>query len=329
MASALDTTVELVTPENIAFRYQLAGPFRRFPAMLIDFVLKIIAVVIFSLSALLVGASIGSVAAALGVGAIMVFWFALSWFYGAFFEAMFNGKTPGKWMCGIRVVSTDGHPINGIQALLRNLLRVVDLAPPVTLDMVFAESPPIPIPTGVVGLIVMAFNQRMQRLGDLAGGTMVIVDERTWALPKVKVDDARVPALASFIPADFRVTPTLSKALAQYAERRAFLSPARRREVAKRLADPLLTRFEFRSDIDPDLLLYSLYWRVFLADSRQWTGELGSLAGSSPLLRDMNKPTITALPDSMESERTIDLTKQVPILGELVELPSPTGESLS
>ena len=37
----LDTTIEVVTPENIAFEYQLAGPFRRLPAFLIDLFLRV------------------------------------------------------------------------------------------------------------------------------------------------------------------------------------------------------------------------------------------------------------------------------------------------
>jgi len=32
----LDTTIELITPENIVFRYYLAGPAHRIPAFLID-----------------------------------------------------------------------------------------------------------------------------------------------------------------------------------------------------------------------------------------------------------------------------------------------------
>jgi hypothetical protein len=35
-APPLDTTIEIVTPENIAFQYRLAGPFRRLNAFLID-----------------------------------------------------------------------------------------------------------------------------------------------------------------------------------------------------------------------------------------------------------------------------------------------------
>ena len=36
----IDTTVDIVTPENIAFHYQVAGPFRRFPAYVIDVLLR-------------------------------------------------------------------------------------------------------------------------------------------------------------------------------------------------------------------------------------------------------------------------------------------------
>ena len=38
--NALDTTIAVVTPENIAFEYQLAGPFRRLPAYLIDLAVR-------------------------------------------------------------------------------------------------------------------------------------------------------------------------------------------------------------------------------------------------------------------------------------------------
>ena len=37
----LDTQIEIVTPENIAFRYRVAGPFRRLPAYLIDLAIRV------------------------------------------------------------------------------------------------------------------------------------------------------------------------------------------------------------------------------------------------------------------------------------------------
>jgi hypothetical protein len=81
----------------------------------------------------------------------------------------------------------------------------------------------------------------------------------------------------------------MARTLAIYAERRHFLTPARRREVARHLTIPLVEQFEFRSDIDPDLLMYALYYKTFLTDGSE-TPDLGPLAGYSPLLRDVNKP---------------------------------------
>jgi hypothetical protein len=130
----------------------------------------------------------------------------------------------------------------------------------------------------------------MQRLGDLAAGTMVIVDERSWRLPMAKVDDPRAAALASFLPPDYRVSRSMARTLAVYAERRHYLTPARRREIARHLTVPLIGRFEFRDDIDPDLLMVALYYKTYLADPSTEPPELGALAGFSPLLKDQGKP---------------------------------------
>ena len=223
---------------------------------------------------------------------------ALPWKPGA------TGRTIGKMAMGIRVVTTSGHPIGGGHAMLRNLIAVADLAPAISLQFFHEELPPVyMIPTGMIAIVTMVCSRRMQRLGDLAAGTMVVIDERGWTLPVTKVEDARVPALASFFPPDYRVSPSMAQSLALYAERRAFLSPQRRREVARHLAGPLIYRFEFREDIDPDLMLYALYWRTFLADQRDQDIDLGPWATVSPLARDANVPAeATALHDPVVSE---------------------------
>jgi uncharacterized RDD family membrane protein YckC len=290
----LDTTIAVVTPENIAFEYQIAGPFRRLPAYLIDVLLRLgilfAVLIVLMLSGITVSGLLGgSFGVSLAAAIFLIAFFLLSWFYGVFFETYFNGRTPGKWACGLRTISDDGHPISGMQALIRNLLREADLLPATTLVPLDAENPLtfIPLTTGLVALVTMTCTRRLQRLGDLAAGTMVVVDQRNWALPVTRVDDSRVAALASFVPADYRVTASMARALASYAERRAFLSPARRREIAKHLAIPLIERFEFRADIDTDLLLYALYYRTFLTDPSDQPSDLGPLAAYSPLAKDM------------------------------------------
>ncbi|MDA8743610.1 RDD family protein [Rubripirellula amarantea] len=287
----LDTTIAVVTPENIAFEYQLAGLFRRLPAYLIDLLVRwaviiLLVVGLFMLGALIDIASLGPFA----IAGMFVTYFAISWFYGTFMETYYNGRTVGKWACGIRVIDIEGRPINGRRAFIRNLLRIADMAPMASAGMLSEDiSPVFIIPTGMFGILTMILTRRMQRLGDLAAGTMVIVDERSWRLPVAKVDDPRVPALASFVPADYRISRSMARTLAVYAERRHYLTPARRREVARHLAVPLIDRFEFRSDIDPDLLMYALYYKTFLADASAELPDLGALSGYSPLKRDMNR----------------------------------------
>jgi len=280
-----------VTPENIAFEYQLAGPFRRLPAYAIDLAIRWLVMATIWLSFLLLSFLNFSLLGPFLVAASFLTYFLISWFYGTVMETYFNGRTVGKWATGIRVIDIDGKPINGKRAMIRNLLRVADFAPIAALSSIAeGASPLFVIPTGMIGLIVMVSTRRLQRLGDLAAGTMVIIDQRNWRLPIAKVEDPRVPALASFFPADYRVSRSMARTLAIYAERRDYLTPDRRREIARHLSVPLIDRFDFRRDIDSDLLMYALYYRTFLADSSDADPDLGALSGYSPLRRDENKP---------------------------------------
>jgi uncharacterized RDD family membrane protein YckC len=67
------------------------------------------------------------------------------------------GRTLGKVICGIRVVSEDRSKASFGQAALRTLLRIV--------DGIFAY---------LVGFIFMMTSDRRQRLGDRAAKTLVV-----------------------------------------------------------------------------------------------------------------------------------------------------------
>ena len=69
-----------------------------------------------------------------------------------------DGQTVGKKLMKLRVVLADGRPAGMREVAVRTVLRVID-----------------GIGLYIVGLIVMLVTgQRRQRLGDLAGGTMVV-----------------------------------------------------------------------------------------------------------------------------------------------------------
>lgn len=71
------------------------------------------------------------------------------------------GKTPGKWLLGIRVLGTDLQPCGFGRAFLRNLLTLVD-----------------GFFNFLVGALLVALTENWQRLGDLAARTIVVVDEK-------------------------------------------------------------------------------------------------------------------------------------------------------
>jgi len=272
-AKPLDSTLNVVTPENIAFEYRLAGPFRRLPALVLDTCIRISIEVAL---AFIIFLTVGLASPGLAGFVFLVLYLIIDWFYGVLFETFFNGQTPGKHVLGLRVLTDQGEPINGLQATLRNLLRAADLVFP------------------VVGLFVTTLNRKFQRLGDLVAGTIVVIEERQWLTGVAKLDDPRAIQLAAYLPPNFVVSRLLAKALATYVERRRFFTPPRRREVARHLALPLLERFELPHDTSYDLLLCALYYRTFIADrsqDEQRLAEAQGTAGANPF----SKPPVAAI----------------------------------
>ncbi len=73
-------------------------------------------------------------------------------------ESLF-AATPGKLIMGIKVVNRNGGPCTVVQALVRNLLRLIEANP---------------IIGGLVGGLVVVFTKHKQRIGDLLAGTVVV-----------------------------------------------------------------------------------------------------------------------------------------------------------
>lgn len=84
--------------------------------------------------------------------------FLLDWMYFALTEIAMRGRTPGKKMVGLRVVSRSGGTASAGALMVRNLLRPVDF---------FA------------GVLLMASDPLSRRLGDRLAGTIVIHDRAT------------------------------------------------------------------------------------------------------------------------------------------------------
>lgn len=318
LRNPINLTATVTTPENIQFEYRIAGPFRRMPAFLIDFVLRVTALV--GIAILITCSGIVTSLAlppAIVPVVILISIFLLDWFYGLFFETYWNGKTPGKWFTKIQVISIDGRPISAYQATIRNFLRAADIAPFLSLEVLDPDLPPMyGMPTGLVAFLCMLCTKRFQRLGDLAAGTMVVVDERTWIPPNVKFDDTRVEALAQYIPASFRMSRSMGRAIALYVERRTRMPISRRMELSSILGRPLIEQFGFRDDTSTDLLLCALYYREFILKQ---IGAPGAPLGPSPLAADRGpSPRAAALPRSNVPPVLDETVSHAPIMNSQV-----------
>lgn len=242
----LDTTVRIVTPERIVFQYPLAGPFRRAVAYFVDLLVLFAMLLAVSIASQLL--TLGSMS---GVGPMLVAYFLIVWGYGAFCEGIFNGQTVGKRVMGLRVVSDQGVPITGAQAVLRNLVGTVDGAVPFVY---------------LAGLSSMMLTRKFQRLGDLAAGTMVVVEERRRRVGVMRVKDRAVEALLPWLPLRVVAGPEMARALSDYVKHRGRFGPARREEMAAHLARPLRKRYNLPPKAPSDTVLCAVYHRVFLGD---------------------------------------------------------------
>jgi uncharacterized RDD family membrane protein YckC len=230
----IDDSYDLRTPEQIDLQYDLAGLGSRFLAMAIDMLIQgaVVAALaaVFGLGGALLTWSfrdlLGTSAAiilSIGIALAILFVFLLTWGYFLVFELIWNGQTPGKRVAGIRVLTSRGEPVTLVHALVRNLLRLVDMLPA----------------SYMIGTICILVTRRGQRLGDLAAGTVVVRERRAdlpRTLPPLDPTLALSPQVARAFSAD---DVRLAR---DFLLRAPSLPPNRRSELGRQVAATLRTR---------------------------------------------------------------------------------------
>lgn len=236
MASA---DYSVLTPERVNLEYGIAGIGSRGGAVIIDSLLQFVALVVV-LAAGTAGAAVVSFAAGdlastvlIAVAALGLFVIATGYFL--LFEIVWNGQTPGKRMLGIRVIRESGYPMRPIDAVIRNVVRVVDW---------------LPLFYGI-GVLVMLFNKRSRRLGDFAAGTLVVREGARRTLASVAPVAARVPEL----PHGFALSNADATLVRDFLVRRTSLAPDARVDLSERLAAALAQRYQLPLDGDPEEFL--------------------------------------------------------------------------
>ena len=198
----LDTRYRVEIPGGIKLEAQVVGPIPRCLAFAIDIVLRQLVIIA------LIFVSIPFEFFGIGGGLYLLLTFLIEWFYPVAFEVLWRGQTPGKKTLGISVINDDLTPVTLGPSLVRNLLRVVDFLPLFYLT----------------GLVTMLLNQRFQRLGDIAAGTLVI-SVRESARP------AAVENIEPLAPAT-SLLRNEQTAIIDFLHRSRHLSEPRQRELA-------------------------------------------------------------------------------------------------
>jgi uncharacterized RDD family membrane protein YckC len=226
MASA-DYTV--LTPERVSLQYDIAGIGSRGAAALVDTAIQLISLMVL-LIGLLFGFGVLSGVAGLrstgpGAGALIVGLYALATFfvtagYFMLFEILWSGQTPGKRLVGVRVIRESGYPIRPIDAVIRNLVRIVDWLP------------------GIygVGVLTMLSNKRSKRLGDFASGTIVVREgSRGPGAGRLGSDSTE--------PRGYALSNPDATLIRDFLVRRGGMHSVARAEFAQRLARSLAQRY--------------------------------------------------------------------------------------
>ena len=224
--------VTLQTPESVELEFTLAGIGNRAYALLIDYVALGLILTVFLIAWSYFSIQLYSVVENwLGSDNQVGLWLIAipiltSFFifvgYFVFFEALWQGQTPGKRYVKIRVIRDDGRPISLQQSTLRALLRPID-------DIFF------------LGVFLITLSKREKRLGDFVAGTLVIQEEQPFVAATFPMSDkAQDLANQLQIEADLsRMLPEDFAVIREYLQRREVMTSGAKTELSKQLADQI------------------------------------------------------------------------------------------
>ena len=193
MSTAKRRLENYLPPEGVPIMFDLAALGTRLGAQIVDVLITFGGVFMVILLVAWSGLLAGSALVTLFL--LLVFFVRIP--YYIFSELVWNGRTLGKRITKIRVISTDGRRLTPHQITARNLMKEVEVFTPIT-TLIGASAA-----TGLerlalilwvlVVLIIPFTNRRRQRLGDMIAGTVVVDQPVSTLLP----DLATAPLVTS------------------------------------------------------------------------------------------------------------------------------------
>jgi uncharacterized RDD family membrane protein YckC len=219
------------TPEQIPLEFPLAGIGSRFLALALDTLIQVLGfLMIVFIAEILLPTAARFTPRALTWAAALFFLcvFILYSGYYALFEVFWNGQTPGKRLVRLRVISDSGRPITVYEAVVRNLLRIIDQLPGLY----------------VVGIISVFLTARNKRLGDIVAGTVVVHEKAM----QDSQPDFFAAAASTALSSGLQITAEELELIERFLQRRYDLSPEVRRQSAEQIAGRLRARLGAAQD---------------------------------------------------------------------------------
>jgi uncharacterized RDD family membrane protein YckC len=166
-------TVQSVTGVDLTLI--IAGPGTRSYAFVIDWHIRILlsgAWLLIAIYALHFSLNVKSQDALLSLLPALIIYFL----YHPILEVVMHGRTPGKRMAGVRILNRNGGQPSTAALLIRNIFRIIDSLPSLY----------------VLGLVTCILTANRVRIGDLAAGTLLVLDNEA-----AEKSLARIETLAS------------------------------------------------------------------------------------------------------------------------------------
>ncbi|MEN9640449.1 MAG: hypothetical protein RLZZ262_2318 [Bacteroidota bacterium] len=138
----MSKSIEIQTTQNVFISYELSDAKDRVLAYFIDTVIK--------LGIYWIGSVIMQLFDAENENIQMAIFLPILTFYTLAFESLWQGKTIGKHLVGIKVIHVDGKKMTFIDYLIRWSFRIVDIY----------------FSVGVIAILLISSTEKNQRIGD-------------------------------------------------------------------------------------------------------------------------------------------------------------------
>lgn len=184
---------ELVTPEGVSLRVELAERGDRAGAVVIDLVILMLTMGIGALALFWLTNALGL--RSLGIILVLLLVFFCRNLYFMFFELKWQGQTPGKRKMGIKVIDRFGRPLTSEAVFARNMMREIEIfIPMIILLGGGGQSGPSgwmqfsAFVWAAVLVFLPMFNRDNLRAGDLVAGTLVVREPKILLAKDMMVD---------------------------------------------------------------------------------------------------------------------------------------------